>query len=277
MKRRQPARRAAARLVVDDGEHSVRHGQRHHGGEHGEPGGGDERRPEAVLAEDGLTDHGADTEPGEHGDGEVARRLGPPVGWRQVGDERGRADEQGGLADAGDAAEREERRHAVDGGARHAGETGEQGAGDHHPPPAVALDETADHRPGADGGDGERRDAQSDAELAGAELVLDEARQQRHEHADVDEEGARRRGDRDERLGEQARRGHVRHVAGCNHPNRRPDSPLRHDSHPDPAECSCRRVLGERTPATQRPTASKLGWEPTRGAVPSGGRGLVRR
>ena len=104
------------------GEHAVRHGQRHDGGEHGEPGGDDERRAEAVLAEDGLADHRADAEPGEHGDGEVARRLGPPIGRREVGDERGGADEQGGLADAGDAAQGEERRQVVDGGAEQAGE-----------------------------------------------------------------------------------------------------------------------------------------------------------
>ena len=72
-------------------------------------GGDDERRRVAVLAEHGLADHRADAEAAEHGDGEVARRLGPPVGRREVGDERGRADEQGGLADAGDAAQREQR------------------------------------------------------------------------------------------------------------------------------------------------------------------------
>ena len=88
--------------------------------------GDDERRSEAVLAEDRFADHGTDADAGEHGDREVAGGLGAPVRRSEVGDERRRADEQRRLADAGDAAQGEQRRQVVDRRAQESGEAGDQ-------------------------------------------------------------------------------------------------------------------------------------------------------
>ena len=91
--------------VVERGEDVVGHGERHHGGEHREAAGHEERQVEAVVLEHGLADDRADADAAEHGHGEVAGRLGAALRRREVGDERGRGHEHGGLADAGDAAQ----------------------------------------------------------------------------------------------------------------------------------------------------------------------------
>ena len=207
-------------------------------GQPGERAGDEERLPVVVGAEHGVTDDRSDAETAEHGDREVARRLGPAVRRGEVGHQRRRTDEQGGLADPGHAAQHEQHPQRVDGRAQEPGDAGEQRAADHHGPPAVALDEASDHRAHADRRRRERGQAEADAELAGAELVADERRHERHEHPDVREERQRRGGHRDERLRHEAGRRHARHVGGHRAGNPR-SAPLCDGIHKHRARGAC--------------------------------------
>ena len=65
---------------------------------------------EVVAAEQALAEDRADAEPAEHRDREVTRRLGSTITRREVSDQRGRADEDSGFANAHQTAHREELR-----------------------------------------------------------------------------------------------------------------------------------------------------------------------
>ena len=62
------------------------------------------RNPDVL--EHRLADDRTDADAAVHGDREVRRRLGPTIGRAEVGDERHRGDEQGGLAGPGEPAQR---------------------------------------------------------------------------------------------------------------------------------------------------------------------------
>ena len=82
---------------------------------------------------------------------------------------------------------------------------GDQGATDHQDATSVPIGDPTDHRPGQDRREGEDRDGQADPEFAGVERALDEQRNDRHHHADVDEEDQRNGGDQHERPRDEAR------------------------------------------------------------------------
>ena len=157
----------------------------------------------AVVAEERLADDRSDADATEHGDGEVAGRLGATAGRREIGDEGRCCDEQGGLADARDPAQRQQRTEGSDVPGEHARRAGHESTGDHHRPPAVAVDELTEEPSGQHRCTGERGDVETDAELAVSELVLDVLRYEWHEDAHVREEHERRQRHRHERPGDE--------------------------------------------------------------------------
>ena len=128
----------------------------------------DERPREVVVTEQRFADDRPDADAAEHGDGEVARSLGAPIARRQVGDERGRPDEDGGLADTHQAAQCEQLPELRDLTRGDTARAGHRRAADHQHASAVPIGKAADEGPGADRRQRERGDRHADAELPAA-------------------------------------------------------------------------------------------------------------
>ena len=202
---RIPRRERRRRVVgVVDAIHRPGNERRQHGGRQRQRPRRHERPLVVHVGEHPFAEHGTHPEPAEHGDREVARALGAAVGWRQIGDQRDRSDEQRRLADPRDPSQNEQHRQRP----RHPGDRaaggGEHGATHHQPAPAESVAEPCDERPGGNRRRRERGDRQPDAELAGIELVLDEQRDGHERDPDAREEHQCHRRHGDERQRDEA-------------------------------------------------------------------------
>ena len=96
------------------------------------------------------------------------------------------------LTDALQRAQRQQAPSRIDQRARSRADSGQQRADDHRQPQAVPLGEGPEPRSDQHGGDAEDREVQPDVDLVATELFLDQPRQQRDHHTDVDEQRQRR-------------------------------------------------------------------------------------
>ena len=149
----------------------------------------DPDRLEAVRREQLLAGERADGQARVQRDREVRGGLAPAVVGRHVLHRGGGADEDGGLADPGDEAERHQRREARGQAVGEHGRAGDGRPADHQDPPAVHVAEPAHPGPEQGGRDGEGTDGHTDREAPAVELVLDVAGDDRQERAEAREVG----------------------------------------------------------------------------------------
>ena len=185
-----------ALTIVGDEQRTAR-------GDDGEHRAGGQPATEAITLDQRLTDDRPDAEAAEHGNGEVAGRLGPPMGRGEIADHRRCADEQSAFADAGECTQRQEHPPVVDRDARDRCGGGEQRAGDDQDPTTVAVAIGPEQGTNGDRSDAERSQVEPDVDLAPTQPVLDQPRDERHLDADVHEEQERDERDRDERTADQ--------------------------------------------------------------------------
>ena len=142
----------------------------------------DPNRAVVALAVQHRSEHRTERQPAVDRDRPVAHRLAAPIGGREVGDHRGRADEEARLTEAGRDAHQHEKPERVDEAVGGSGGRDDQRATDDEHAPTDGVTDAPGEGSQQDGAHCERADRDAHRDAAVPERLLDVVGQHRREH-----------------------------------------------------------------------------------------------